>query len=133
MQDEVNPLDSEIEIIARPKGKIPKRLEHLSDGEKALLALSLLFAFYAVKPAPFCFFDEVDAPLDDVNVVRFADFLRELAAAGTQGVVITHNRMTIEKADVLLGVTNEEPGVSKVISVRLTDYKSEKEKDEVRF
>jgi len=86
-----------------------------------------------VKPAPFCFFDEVDAPLDDVNVVRFADFLRELAAAGTQGVVITHNRMTIEKADVLLGVTTEEPGVSKVISVRLTDYKSEKEKDEVRF
>jgi chromosome segregation protein len=133
LQDEANPLDSEIEIIARPKGKIPKRLEHLSDGEKALLALSLLFAFYAVKPAPFCFFDEVDAPLDDVNVVRFADFLRELAAAGTQGVVITHNRMTIEKADVLLGVTTEEPGVSKVISVRLTDYKSEKEKDEVRF
>ncbi len=133
LQDEVNPLDSEIEIIARPKGKIPKRLEHLSDGEKALLALSLLFAFYAVKPAPFCFFDEVDAPLDDENVVRFADFLRELAAAGTQGVVITHNRMTIEKADVLLGVTTEEPGVSKVISVRLTDYKSEKEKDEVRF
>jgi chromosome segregation protein len=133
LPDEANPLDSEIEIIARPKGKMPKRLEHLSDGEKALLALSLLFAFYAVKPAPFCFFDEVDAPLDDVNVVRFANFLRELAASGTQGVVITHNRMTIEKADVLLGVTTEEPGVSKVISVRLTDFKSEKEKNEVRF
>jgi chromosome segregation protein len=133
LPDEANPLDSEIEIIARPKGKMPKRLEHLSDGEKALLALSLLFAFYAVKPAPFCFFDEVDAPLDDVNVVRFANFLRELAAGGTQGVVITHNRMTIEKADVLLGVTTEEPGVSKVISVRLTDFKPEKEKDEVRF
>ncbi|MDH5185550.1 MAG: hypothetical protein OEW70_00620, partial [candidate division WOR-3 bacterium] len=129
--DQVNPLDSEIEITARPKGKMPKRLEHLSDGEKALLALSLLFAFYSVKPAPFCFFDEVDAPLDDVNVGRFADFLRELAAAGTQGVVITHNRLTIEKADVLLGVTTEEPGVSKVISVRLSDYKPEK--NEVRF
>jgi len=133
LQDETTPLDSEIEIIARPKGKIPKHLEHLSDGEKALLALSLLFAFYAVKPAPFCFFDEVDAPLDDVNVVRFANFLRELTAGGTQGVVITHNRMTIEKADVLLGVTTEEPGVSKVISVRLTDFKPEKEKNEVRF
>ena len=133
LQDEINPLDSEIEIIARPKGKMPKRLEHLSDGEKALLALSLLFAFYAVKSAPFCFFDEVDAPLDDVNVGRFANFLRELAATGTQGVIITHNRMTIEKADVLLGVTTEEPGVSKVISVRLTDFKPEKEKNEVRF
>uniref|UniRef100_A0A7C6EDD0 Chromosome partition protein Smc n=1 Tax=candidate division WOR-3 bacterium TaxID=2052148 RepID=A0A7C6EDD0_UNCW3 len=121
LASEANPLESEIEIIARPKGKMPKRLEHLSDGEKALLALSLLFAFYSVKPAPFCFFDEVDAPLDDVNVGRFADFLRELAQSGTQAVVITHNRMTIEKADVLLGVTTEEPGVSKVISVRLSD------------
>lgn len=133
LQDKSNPLDSEIEIIARPKGKMPKRLEHLSDGEKALLALSLLFAFYSVKPAPFCFFDEVDAPLDDANVERFANFLRELTRAGIQGVVITHNRLTIEKADVLLGVTTEEPGVSKIISVRLADFKPEKARDEVRF
>ncbi len=128
LTNEANPLDSEIEIIARPKGKVPKRLEHLSDGEKALLALSLLFAFYSVKPAPFCFFDEVDAPLDDANVVRFADFLREMAQAGTQAVVITHNRLTIEKADVLLGVTTEEPGISKVISVRLADFRPEPQK-----
>lgn len=127
LTSETNPLESEIEIIARPKGKMPRRLEHLSDGEKALLALSLLFAFYSVKPAPFCFFDEVDAPLDDVNVGRFANFLRELARSGTQAVVITHNRMTIEKADVLLGVTTEEPGVSKVISVRLADFKKSNE------
>jgi chromosome segregation protein len=115
-----NPLESEIGIIARPKGKSPKRLDQLSDGEKALLALSLLFAFYRVKPAPFCFLDEVDAPLDDANVDRFARFLKELSDK-TQVVIITHNRATVEQADILFGVTMEEPGVSKILSVKLGD------------
>ncbi len=120
LQDPENPLASEITIIARPQGKNPKRLEQLSDGEKALLALSLLFAFYQVRPAPFSFLDEVDAPLDDANVERFANFLQEIGKK-TQVVIITHNRLTLEKVDVLLGVTSEEPGVSKVVTVKLSD------------
>ena len=115
-----DPLESGISIVARPRGKSPKRLDQLSDGEKALLALSLLFAFYRVKPAPFCFLDEVDAPLDDANVDRFAMFLKELSQA-TQVIIITHNRATVEQADVLFGVTTEAPGVSKIVSVKLGD------------
>ncbi len=125
LSDPENPLESEITIIARPQGKNPKRLEQLSDGEKALLSLSLLFAFYKVKPAPFFFMDEVDAPLDDANVERFATFLREISK-NTQVVIITHNRLTLEKVDVLLGVTAEEPGVSKIITMRLADLDSHK-------
>ncbi len=121
--NDANPLESEVAIIAKPKGKNPKRLEQLSDGEKAMLAVSLLFAFYQVKPAPFCFLDEVDAPLDDVNVNRFADYLKRLAER-TQVVIITHNRATVERADALFGVTAEEPGVSKVVSVSLADYRA---------
>lgn len=121
--DEHNPLESEIGIVAKPRGKNPKRLEQLSDGEKALLAVSLLFAFYRVKPAPFCFLDEIDAPLDDANVGRFADYLKELSEQ-TQVIIITHNRLTVERADVLFGVTAEQPGVSKLVSVSLADYKS---------
>jgi chromosome segregation protein len=115
-----DPLESGISIIARPKGKSPKRLDQLSDGEKALLALSLLFAFYRVKPAPFCFLDEVDAPLDDANVDRFALFLKELSR-DTQVIIITHNRATVEQAGVLFGVTTEAPGISKIVSVKLGD------------
>ncbi len=121
--NDANPLESEVAIIAKPKGKNPKRLEQLSDGEKAMLAVSLLFAFYQVKPAPFCFLDEVDAPLDDVNVGRFADYLKRLAER-TQVVIITHNRATVERADVLFGVTAEEPGVSKIVSLSLADYRA---------
>ncbi|MCX8015467.1 MAG: hypothetical protein N2748_05555, partial [candidate division WOR-3 bacterium] len=98
------PLESEIKIIAQPKGKIPKRLDQLSDGEKALLALSLLFAFYDIKPAPFCFMDEVDAPLDDANVKRFTQFLKKISKT-TQIIIITHNKLTIEAANVVIGVT----------------------------
>lgn len=121
--DESRPLESEVAIIAKPKGKMPKRLEQLSDGEKALLAVSLLFAFYRVKPAPFCFLDEIDAPLDDANTGRFADYLKELSKS-TQVIVITHNRLTVERADALFGVTAEQPGVSKLISVSLANYRS---------
>ncbi|MEO0102728.1 MAG: AAA family ATPase [candidate division WOR-3 bacterium] len=113
-----DPIASDIIIIAKPQGKNPKRLEQLSDGEKALLSLSLLFAFYKVKPAPFSFMDEVDAPLDDANVERFVSFLREMSN-NTQVVIITHNRLTLEKVDVLLGVTSEEPGISKLITMKL--------------
>ncbi len=119
--NDADPLQSEIAIIARPRGKNPKRLEQLSDGEKALLAISLLFAFYRVKPAPFCFLDEIDAPLDDANVSRFADYLKQMTEK-TQVIIITHNRATVERADVIFGVTAEQPGVSKLISVSLVDY-----------
>lgn len=120
--NDTSPLESEIAIIARPRGKNPKRLEQLSDGEKALLAVSLLFALYQVKPAPFCFLDEIDAPLDDANVSRFADYIKRMSEK-TQVVIITHNRSTIERADVIFGVTSEQPGISKLISVSLEDYR----------
>jgi chromosome segregation protein len=123
MVNDANPLESEIAIVAKPRGKNPKRLEQLSDGEKALLAVSLLFAFYRVKPAPFCFLDEVDAPLDDANVGRVADYLKGIARK-TQVVIITHNRLTVERADVVFGVTAEEPGISKLISVSLVEYRT---------
>uniref|UniRef100_A0A7C4CC33 Chromosome partition protein Smc n=1 Tax=candidate division WOR-3 bacterium TaxID=2052148 RepID=A0A7C4CC33_UNCW3 len=123
--NDANPLESEIAIVARPRGKTPKRLEQLSDGEKAMLAVSLLFAFYRVKPAPFCFLDEVDAPLDDINVGRFADYLKSIASR-TQVIIITHNRATVERADVLFGVTAEQPGVSKLISVSLAEYREQR-------
>jgi chromosome segregation protein len=124
MTNDANPLESEIGIIAKPRGKNPKRLEQLSDGEKALLAVSLLFAFYRVKPAPFCFLDEVDAPLDDANVGRFADYLKGISDK-TQVVIITHNRLTVERADVVFGVTAEQPGISTLVSVSLADYRQQ--------
>lgn len=124
MTNDANPLESEIGIVAKPRGKNPKRLEQLSDGEKALLAVSLLFAFYRVKPAPFCFLDEVDAPLDDANVGRFADYLKGISEK-TQVVIITHNRLTVERADVVFGVTSEQPGISTLVSVSLTDYRQQ--------
>jgi chromosome segregation protein len=122
MTNDANPLESEIGIVAKPRGKNPKRLEQLSDGEKALLAVSLLFAFYRVKPAPFCFLDEVDAPLDDANVGRFADYLKGISDR-TQVVIITHNLLTVERADVVFGVTAEQPGISTLVSVSLADYR----------
>jgi chromosome segregation protein len=122
MTNDANPLESEIGIVAKPRGKNPKRLEQLSDGEKALLAVSLLFAFYRVKPAPFCFLDEVDAPLDDANVGRFADYLKGISDR-TQVVIITHNRLTVERADVVFGVTAEQPGISTLVSVSLAEYR----------
>ncbi|MCX7784815.1 MAG: AAA family ATPase [candidate division WOR-3 bacterium] len=120
LESQTNPLESEIKIIAQPRGKTPKRLDQLSDGEKALLALSLLFAFYDIKPAPFCFMDEVDAPLDDANVKRFTQFLKRVSET-TQVIIITHNRLTIEAAAAVIGVTTEEVGVSKIVSVRFKD------------
>ena len=112
-----DPLEAEIEILARPRGKKPQSISLLSGGEKALTAIALLFAIYLVKPSPFCILDEVDAPLDDANVERFVRLLREFAEK-TQFIVVTHNKKTMEVADALYGVTMQELGVSKIVSVR---------------
>ncbi len=109
-----------IEITARPPGKKPQALNMLSGGERTLTAVALLFAMLEVRPTPFCVLDEVDAALDEANVGRFTDALRELAAA-TQFIVITHNRGTIESADALYGITVGDDSVSRVISLRLEE------------
>lgn len=110
-----------VDIIAQPPGKRLKNLTMLSGGEKTLTVLALLFASFLTKPSPFCILDEVDAPLDEPNVVRFARFLPQLTPL-SQFLVITHNKRTMEVADSLFGVTMEEPGVSKFVSVRVADF-----------
>jgi chromosome segregation protein len=114
----MDPLESPIEISARPLGKKLININQLSGGEKALTALSLLFALYLVKPSPFCILDEVDAPLDDANLDRFIKLIKNFSQK-TQFIIITHNKMTMESADVLYGVTMEKLGVSKIVSVKL--------------
>jgi len=118
--DEDDPLESGIDITAQPPGKKNQSVQLLSGGEKALTALSLLLALFRIKPSPFCILDEVDAPLDDANVERFADLV-EAMTQHTQFVLVTHNRRTMARADLLYGVTMEEPGVSKVVSVRIEE------------
>jgi chromosome segregation protein len=120
LMDDEDVLESGIEIVARPPGKRLQNLMLLSGGEKALTAIALLFALFQTKPSPFCILDEVDAPLDDVNTVRFVDLLRELAGE-TQFIIITHNKLTMEVAGCLYGVTMEEKGVSKLVAVQLDD------------
>ncbi len=116
--DEDNPLESGIDITAQPPGKKTQSVQLLSGGEKALTALSLLISLFRIKPSPFCILDEVDAPLDDANVERLADLIAAMTDH-TQFVLITHNRRTMARADVLYGITMEEPGVSKAVSVRI--------------
>jgi chromosome segregation protein len=115
--DENNLLETGIEIIARPPGKRLQNITLLSGGEKALTAIALLFAIFLIKPSPFCIFDEMDAPLDDTNTVRFGRILQEFAKK-SQFIVISHNKITMEKADVLYGVTMQEAGVSRIVSVK---------------
>jgi len=117
--DEDDPLESGIEIVARPPGKRLQTLMLLSGGEKALTAIALLFALFRSKPSPFCILDEVDAPLDDINTSRFADLLHQMSKQDTQFIVITHNKLTMEIASNLYGVTMEEKGVSKLVSVQI--------------
>lgn len=118
--DEGNLLETGIDIIARPPGKRLQNISLLSGGERALTANALLFALFMLKPSPFCFMDEIDAPLDDVNIRRFTDMLKEFSKK-TQIIIITHSKITMETADALYGVTMEEPGTSKIISVRLKE------------
>ncbi len=119
LTDESDLLETGVEIIANPPGKkVMQNIELLSGGEKALTAVSLLFAIFLVKPSPFCLLDEVDAPLDEANVGRFNDVVREMTDR-SQFIMITHNRRTMEIADRLCGITMEEPGVSKLVEVNL--------------
>jgi chromosome segregation protein len=116
--DETNPLESGIDIVVRPPAKKPTHITLLSGGEKALTAIALLFALFKIKPSPFCVLDEVDAPLDEANIDRFLTVLREFLHQ-SQFIIVTHNRKTIAMGDSLFGVTMQEPGVSKIVSVRV--------------
>ena len=111
-------LESGIEIFAQPPGKKLEHITLLSGGERSMTAVALLFATYMVKPSPFCLLDEIDAALDEANVGRFVQLLREFSGT-SQFIVITHNRKTVAGAGTLLGVTMEESGVTKLISVRI--------------
>lgn len=122
--DPSNPLESEIEIIAKPKGKKPKSLSQLSGGEKTLTATALLFALYLLKPAPFCIFDEVDAPLDDANIQKFNKIIQKFSK-DSQFIIVTHNKSTMAEVDVLYGVYMIEPGVSGVSAVDFRSLKHE--------
>jgi chromosome segregation protein len=124
LMDENNPLESEIEIIAKPKGKKPKSLSQLSGGEKTLTATALLFALYLLKPAPFCIFDEVDAPLDDANIQKFNKIIQKFSSQ-SQFIIVTHNKSTMAEVDVLYGVYMTEPGISAVSPVDFRALKHE--------
>jgi chromosome segregation protein len=112
-------LETGVEIVVRPPGKRLDSVALLSGGERALVAVSLIFSLFLINPAPFCILDEVDAPLDDANVGRFNQMVREMSAQ-SQFIIVTHNKRSMESADILYGVTMQEPGVSKVISVSMS-------------
>ena len=124
LSDEANVLESGIEIEVSPPGKVIKNLSALSGGEQALVAISIYFAILRVNPAPFCFLDEIEAALDDVNVARYAQYLRRMTDR-TQFIVITHRRGTMEAADVLYGVTMQEDGVSKILRLDLDNVSAD--------
>jgi len=117
-----NLLDTGVDIIAQPPGKKLQNLGLLSGGERALTAIALLFAILRVRPVPFCVLDEVEAALDEANVARFAKYVKHYSE-DTQFIVITHRQGTMEQADVLYGVTMQESGVSRLVSVRLEETK----------
>jgi chromosome segregation protein len=119
-QDEGGDSEGGVEIFSQPPGKKLQSVNLLSGGEKALTAVALIFAIFLIKPTPFCLLDEVDAPLDDANVGRYNEIVREMSS-GSQFILITHNKRTMEMVDTLYGVTMQEPGVSKLVSVRLSE------------
>lgn len=125
LSDPDNPLESLVEIIAKPKGKRPKSLSQLSGGEKTLTATALLFALYLLKPAPFCVFDEVDAPLDDANIEKFNRIIKRFAEQ-SQFIIVTHNKSTMAAVDIIYGVYMNEPGVSGLspVDFRQLEHKS---------
>ncbi|WP_462266023.1 chromosome segregation protein SMC [Mucilaginibacter sp.] len=118
LTDPQHPLESDIDIIARPKGKRPLSINQLSGGEKTLTATAILFSLYLLKPAPFCIFDEVDAPLDDTNIDKFNNIIRKFSDQ-SQFIVVSHNKKTIASTDVIYGVTMVEQGISRVVPVDL--------------
>jgi chromosome segregation protein len=120
LEDPSNLGETGVDVMAKPKGKRPTTLTQLSGGERTLTATALLFAIYLIKPAPFCILDEVDAPLDDANVHKFTRMIRQFSE-NSQFIIVTHNKMTMSTVDVIYGVTMQEPGVSKLVSV---DFRS---------
>ena len=130
LQDAEDPLESGIEIVAQPPGTRLKSITLLSGGQKTMTAVALLFAIYMVKPSPFCLLDELDAPLDEANIGRFVDILRQFTKH-SQFLIITHNKRTIASADTIYGVTMQERGVSKVLSMRFN--RDEGRTEEVEF
>jgi chromosome segregation protein len=119
-QDGDGEAEGGVEIFAQPPGKKLQSVNLLSGGEKALTAVSLIFAIFLIKPTPFCLLDEVDAPLDEANVGRYNELVKEMSKT-SQFILITHNKRTMEMVDTIYGVTMEEPGVSKLVSVKLSE------------
>ena len=113
-------LTTGVEIYAQPPGKKNSTVTLMSGGEQALTAVSLIFAIFLLKPSPFCLLDEVDAPLDEGNVIRYSEMVKDVSSI-SQFIVITHNKRTMEVADQIYGVTMEEPGVSKMVNVRMNE------------
>ena len=130
MTDPQHLLTTGVDIIAQPPGKKTQHLNLLSGGERALTAITLLFAVLEVRPVPFAILDEPEAALDDVNVQRFANYLRRFGKSGPQFIVITHRKGTMMGANVLYGVTMQESGVSKMVSVDVVDTLDESNKEE---
>jgi chromosome segregation protein len=122
LQDENDPLECGIEIIAKPPGKKLQSITLLSGGERSMTAVALLFSIFMVKPSPFCVLDELDAPLDESNIKRFLVMLEKFLV-NSQFIIVTHNKRTMSVADVIYGVTMQEFGVSKPVGVRMTGEK----------
>lgn len=132
LEDSEDPLESNIQIVARPRGKKILSITQMSSGERALTAISLLFSLYMEKPSPFCILDEIDAPLDDANCHRFLKIIKNFSRQ-TQFLIITHNKITMEAADNLYGITMQEAGISKIVAVKFNEadeYEIEKIPDE---